>query len=87
MPKYLTLKEKADVSKDKKMGIKEGSKKDMKIDAKGTKAQASNQSANVGIKKKPHVNAATKVNNQKITAPVQNFFANKSVMKKKGKGF
>ena len=76
--------EKKDAKIDKKNGVKE-SKAEEKSDK--TEAQASNQSANVGIQKKPHVNAATKVNNQKATAPVQNFFANKDVMKKKGKGY
>ena len=84
LPSSMTMRawEKKDAKIDKKSGVKEGSKADDKSDA-----QAMNASANVGIAKKPHRNAASKTNNQKATAPVQNFFASKDVMKKKGKGY
>jgi hypothetical protein len=55
--------------------------------AKGTKPYAADQSSNVGVAKKPHVNAASKVQDTRLTAPVQTFVASKGTMKKKGKGF
>jgi len=73
LPASLSLRswEKKDAALDKKRGIKEGSKKDVKMDAKAT----------------DQPNAASKSKLTKTTVPVQNYFSSKDVMKKKGKGY